>query len=156
MQKPLKIELDDLSDGNIIRLLASHRQDMLTHSPAESVHALDSSELFAPELSFWRASIDDTFAACAGLKQLDADSGEVKSMKTVKNFTRLGLAKALLQHVIYEARARDYCCLYLETGTMDAFIPARNLYQQMGFEVCQPFADYTPDPNSVCMRLALA
>jgi mannose-6-phosphate isomerase-like protein (cupin superfamily) len=36
---------------------------------------------------------------------------------------------------------------------MDAFAPARRLYQRMGFEVCEPFASYTANPFSTCMRL---
>jgi len=43
----------------------------------------------------------------------------------------------------------------LETGSEDYFAPARRLYARHGFVVRGPFADYTDDPNSVYMELAL-
>ena len=38
---------------------------------------------------------------------------------------------------------------------MEAFAPARRLYERFGFEPCPPFADYRPDPHSVYMTLPL-
>ncbi len=45
--------------------------------------------------------------------------------------------------------------LYLETGAMDFFLPARTLYQSAGFDYCRPFADYQEDPNSMFMTKVL-
>jgi putative acetyltransferase len=36
---------------------------------------------------------------------------------------------------------------------MEAFAPARALYARYGFVVCEPFAGYRLDPNSVFMTL---
>lgn len=155
MTDKIKIEADDLTDGQLVKLLEAHRQDMLRHSPASSVHALDVDALHHPSMCFWRATINGQFAACAGLKQLDSDTAEIKSMKTMPSFTRRGLAKALLENLIVYADAQGYRDLYLETGSMDVFVPARSLYSSMGFYECGPFADYGPDPHSVFMRLNL-
>jgi putative acetyltransferase len=46
---------------------------------------------------------------------------------------------------------RGYRRVSLETGSMQAFEPARQLYAQSGFNFCGPFADYSEDPNSVFM-----
>jgi putative acetyltransferase len=43
----------------------------------------------------------------------------------------------------------------LETGSMEVFEPAHQLYARHGFLVCEPFADYVEDPNSVCMMKEL-
>ena len=43
----------------------------------------------------------------------------------------------------------------LETGSMDAFVPARKLYEKYGFEECGPFGDYGLDPYSVFMTKVL-
>jgi putative acetyltransferase len=51
------------------------------------------------------------------------------------------------------ARKRSYERLSLETGTAEAFIPARKLYESFGFAYCGPFGDYNEDPNSVFMTL---
>lgn len=144
---------DDLNSGHIEGLLEQHRQEMFKHSPPESVHALDAQALRAPNMSFWSAWINDEFAGCGALKQLNESHGEIKSMKTRPEHLKKGVAKALLTKIIDQARVRGFDRLSLETGTMDVFIPARELYKKFGFKECPPFADYFEDPNSVCMTL---
>ena len=43
----------------------------------------------------------------------------------------------------------------LETGATECFLPARKLYEKFGFDCCEPFADYRPDPYSVFMTRTL-
>ena len=38
-----------------------------------------------------------------------------------------------------------------ETGSAEAFGPARQLYASFGFTYCEPFAQYVDDPYSVFM-----
>ena len=64
-----------------------------------------------------------------------------------------GIAARFLDHLIAEARRRGYARLSLETGTPEAFAPARRLYARHGFEICPPFGDYSEDPYSVFMTL---
>jgi putative acetyltransferase len=61
----------------------------------------------------------------------------------------------MLQHIIAAARAEGISRLSLETGSWDYFAVARAFYRRHGFMECPPFADYTLDPNSVFMTLAL-
>jgi putative acetyltransferase len=56
-----------------------------------------------------------------------------------------------MRHILEEAKRRSYERLSLETGSMDAFAPARNLYASFGFNPCGPFANYVEDPYSVFM-----
>ena len=67
-----------------------------------------------------------------------------------------GLSRQMLDHLLTEAAAAGLNWLSLETGSQDMFEPARRLYLRAGFTLCQPFADYTFDPNSVYMTLPLA
>jgi len=157
------IKLDDLTGAEIIALLQQHLRDMHLTSPPESVHALDLSGLKAAEVSFWTLWLSppaasgqtalppQQLAGCGALKQLDSQSAEIKSMRTADHFRRQGIAAAMLTHLIAVARERGYQQLYLETGSMAYFAPARALYQRFGFEECEPFADYVLDPNSVFM-----
>ena len=46
--------------------------------------------------------------------------------------------------------------LSLETGSMEAFAPARALYKKAGFVPCGPFAGYPDSPNSTYMTMVLA
>ena len=61
----------------------------------------------------------------------------------------------LLLHLMDFAREKGIEALYLETGSMAFFEPARQLYARHGFEFCGPFADYTDDPNSCFMMRLL-
>jgi len=76
-------------------------------------------------------------------------------MRTAAAHLRKGVASKILEHIIEEAKRRSYTRLSLETGSMEAFAPARALYTSFGFVICEPFADYVPDPYSVFMTRAL-
>jgi putative acetyltransferase len=151
----MQIRRDDLSGAAIRALLGEHLASMRRISPPESVHALDVDRLRRPEITFFTAWRDGELAGCGALKALDATHGEVKSMRTAAAHRRRGVARALLEHIVAEARARGYARLSLETGSMSAFEPARTLYARYGFVRCEPFAAYGPDPNSVFMTLPL-
>lgn len=66
-----------------------------------------------------------------------------------------GVARAMLEHIIAEARRHRYARLGLETRSMPHFAPARGLYERYGFARCPPFGTYFEDPNSVCMTRLL-
>ena len=151
----MKIETDDLTRPEIHALLNEHLQNMYELSPPESVHALDLSKLRKPEITFWTAWDEGTLVGCGALKEMDAKHGEVKSMRTPSAIRRRGAGRAILAHIVDVARSRGYERLSLETGSMDAFKPARTLYESFGFSYCGPFGDYTDDPNSTFMTLRL-
>ena len=151
----MHIRPDDLSGPEIAALLHEHLQSMTLHSPPESIHALDLDALRRPEISFWTAWQGGELFGCAALKQLDAQHAEVKSMRTASRHLRKGVAAALLQHLIDEARRRGYRRLSLETGSAEAFVPAHRLYARYGFGFCAPFGDYVEDPYSVFMTREL-
>ena len=152
----MKIEVDDLSRPAVHALLNEHLQSMYELSPPESVHALDLEKLRKPEITFWTAWEGTDLVGCGALKELDRTQGEVKSMRTPDSRRRAGVGRALLQHVIEVARSRNYQRLSLETGSMEAFMPAQKLYESFGFSYCGPFGDYVEDPNSVFMTLRLS
>lgn len=151
----MQIRLDPLTGPEIAALLQEHLDEMYRHSPPESVHALDMEKLRKPEITFWSAWEGEALVGCVAIKQLDATHGEIKSMRTASAHQRKGIGALLLRHVMDEAARRRYQRLSLETGSMDAFIPARTLYARFGFEDCGPFAQYVDDPNSVFMTRRL-
>lgn len=61
----------------------------------------------------------------------------------------------MLTHMLDDARDRGVRRVWLETGSMSFFAPARALYATAGFQPCGPFGRYTADPNSVYMTLEL-
>jgi putative acetyltransferase len=152
---PMRIEIDDLSRPEIHALLNEHLQSMYELSPPESVHALDLEKLRKPGITFWTAWDGSLLLGCGALKEVDQRHGEVKSMRTPNALRRRGAARAILAHIIEVARSRDYERLSLETGSMEAFKPAQQLYESFGFAYCGPFGEYVEDPNSVFMSLRL-
>lgn len=148
---PMDIRPDDLTGAQVIQLLSEHLRDVARHSPPESVHALDLDGLHQPGITFWSVWEGDELMGCGALRQLDDKHGEIKSMRTSSAHLRKGVAAQLLQHIIEEACRRSYRRLSLETGSAQAFAPARRLYARFGFEPCGPFADYVEDPCSVFM-----
>lgn len=151
----MHIQLDDPARADVFALLEEHLKNMHELSPPESVHALDVSGLKTADISFWTVRDGELLLGCGALKSLDSTHGEIKSMRTPASHRRRGAGRAMLAHIIEEARARGYHRLSLETGSVDAFLPAQRLYQSVGFNYCGPFADYKPDPNSVFMTLEL-
>ena len=152
----MRIERDDLSRPQIHALLQEHLDNMYELSPPESVHALDLSKLRRPEITFWSVWDGTTLVGCGALKDMGGAEGEVKSMRTPKALRRRGAGRAMLAHILAEARSRRYRRLWLETGSHPDFTPALELYRSVGFRVCGPFADYRLDPNSIFMTLELA
>jgi putative acetyltransferase len=151
----MDIRIDDLSGPEVRDLLEEHLRNMSELSPPESVHALAIAELRRPDITFWTAWSGGSLLGCGALKELDPGHGEVKSMRTSSAYRRQGVGRAILTRIIEEARRRSYVQLSLETGSMEAFVPARRMYEAFGFTYCAPFADYRQDPHSVYMTLQL-
>jgi putative acetyltransferase len=147
--------LDDLQREAIRELLRLHLESALQHSPPGSVHALDIDGLRRPGVTFWSCWQDGELLGCCALKELEPPHGELKSMRTVPGRERQGVGARMLEHLLAQARARGYRRLSLETGSTEAFAPARRLYERYGFEYCAPFGDYAEDPWSRFMTLRL-
>ena len=147
----MEIRIGELRNKEVINLLKEHHEDMLSHSPPDSVHALDLSALESPDITFWSFWVNQELAGIVALKELETEHGEIKSMRTSTNYLRKGIARKLLEHIISQANIRSYKKLSLETGTMGAFLPAQRLYHKFGFQECKPFGNYKEDPYSMFM-----
>ena len=146
------IDLADLDAGDFTSLIQAHKSLMLETTPPESSHALLMDGLRARRVTVWDMRENGLLIGCGALMALpDGRSGEIKSMHTVAQFRKGGLGRLMLNHIIAEARARYYSRLLLETGSQDAFYPARKLYESAGFIYRGPFEGYRDDPNSVFM-----
>ncbi|REG27187.1 putative acetyltransferase [Archangium gephyra] len=155
MSLTLRFHLDDLSGEPTRALITRHLAGMHANSPPESVHAFDIDKLRQPGVTFWSAWFGEEIAGCGALKRLDAWRGELKSMRVADAFLGRGVGRAMLEHLIAEARKRGMRSLWLETGSSAAFTPALRLYESAGFVRCGPFDGYTDDPFSVFMTREL-
>ena len=90
------------------------------------------------------------------IKELDPAHAEIKSMHTAAEARGRGVGRAMLDHLISEARSRGYRRVSLETGTTPGFTAARAMYSSRGFVPAEPFAHYFRTGDNTFYTLALA
>lgn len=151
----MRIIEDDLRGAAIAKLLEEHLAWSQRLTPPESSHALDLDELRTGHVTVWSAWRDDALLGCGALQPLDGGHAEIKSMHTARGHRGKGVASALLAHIIAIARQSGFSRLSLETGAADDFAPAHALYRKHGFDFCEPFGDYRPDPHSRFMTRSI-
>jgi putative acetyltransferase len=149
------ISLDDPQADDVRALLAVHLAWARTTSPPEDVHALDVDGLRDPAVTFFSYRVDGELLGIGALKRLDEHHAEVKSMHTVAAARGRGVGRAMVEHLLATARARGFRRVSLETGSMDAFVPARALYESVGFVECERYGDYPDSPNSAFFTIEL-
>lgn len=154
-RRQFAVKVDDLQGSEIAALLCEHLRSLSEVSPPESMHALNLEQLRRPDITFWSVWDGANLAGCGALKEIEAGHGEIKSMRTVRDYLRKGVGSLVLDTIIAEAKQRGYRRLSLETGSGAEFIPAHALYQKFGFSDCSPFGEYREDPNSRFMMLDL-
>ncbi len=130
-------------------LLKKHFIELRAASPEGSAHVLDIPGLKIPSIKFWSLWKNEKLIGCGALKFLDNDHGEFKSIRVHNNFRKKGYGIQVINHLIYEAQKLNIKKLSIETGAGDFFIPARKLFDKCGFEICEPFAHYRKDINSI-------
>ncbi len=138
----LSFREEDLSGAEIRALVAKHLQGMAENSPPGTCFALDIDGLRELGVTLWSAWDGSTLVGMGALKNLDARNGELKSMRVDDRYLGKGAGRAILEHLIAEARKRGLSALWLETGSSAGFAAALKLYESAGFRYCGPFADY--------------
>lgn len=145
----------DPTDPALAPLISRHLDLMYASSPACSVHAMDAAAMTEAGVTFFAAIEGGEAVAMGALKRLSATHGEVKSMHVRADRRGTGLADAILERLLEAARAAGFLKVSLETGSQNAFAPARAFYSRHGFAPCPPFEGYAEDPNSVFMTRSL-
>jgi putative acetyltransferase len=137
-------------------LFQRHTADMHADTPPESIHMMDKGALAAPGIRFFVLRDAGQALAMGAFKRIDATHAEIKSMHVLHEARGRGLSRAMLEHLVAEARADGFARLSLETGVQATFVAARALYARAGFQECGPFEGYALDPNSIFMTKVLA
>ena len=139
----------NFDNQKVHELLIKHFIELRAASPEGSAHVLDIPGLKVSSIKFWSLWQDDMLMGCGALKFLEKDHGEFKSIRINDNFRRMGNGISVINHLINEAKKLKIRKLSIETGAGDFFKPARKLFKKCGFEICEPFAHYKEDVNSV-------
>ena len=149
-----EIAVDDPRAEDVRELLERHLAFAHANTPPEDIHALGLDGLLDPAVTFFSFRRNGELVGVGALKQLDRHHAELKSMHTAQAARGRGIGRAMLDHLIGIARDRGCRRVSLETGSMDAFAPARSLYTSAGFGACGPFGDYRPSRNNTFMTLS--
>ena len=135
----------ELGAADVRALLAQHVAEMNAGSPPSACHVLAVEALDDPAIRFFTVRDEARVVlGCGALKRLDADHGEIKSMRTADAALGQGVGGRMLAHLTAVARAAGMKRLSLETGTGKLFAVANRLYERAGFERCAPFGGYRP------------
>ena len=102
----MRIEVDDPARLDVYDLLDEHLRNMHAISPPGSVHALDVEGLKSADVTFWSVRDGILLLGCGALKQLGPEHGEIKSMRMLAALRRRGAGRAVLNHILGEARRR--------------------------------------------------
>ena len=141
--------------SEVNELLTKHFIELRKASPEGSAHVLDITGLKVPSIKFWSLWKDEKLIGCGALKFLDKEHGEFKSIRIHDNFRMQGQGINVINHLINEAKKLKIKRLSIETGAGDFFIPARKLFKKTGFMMCEPFAHYKEDINSVYLTMVI-
>src|SRR5947209_8438963 len=153
----LTFHCGELDSADVEHLVELHYAELRAISPPDACHVLPAVSLRDPAVTLWSAREGGELVGVAALKELAADHGEVKSMRTAPAALGRGVGRAMLRHIVGEAKARGYRRLSLETGNTEPFAAALRLYASEGFQPWGPFGDYhdTPFSSFLTVRLSL-
>jgi putative acetyltransferase len=150
------IARDDPTRADVAALIALHTREAQASTPRENAHALDAAALAGARVSFFTArDADGALAGMAALAEVAPRHVEVKSMRTAPDQLRRGVARALLAHLLAEARVRGATRVSLETGTAPMFDAANRLYEAAGFVDGPAFGGYPESAHNRFMTMAL-
>ena len=145
----------NFDNTEVHELLTKHFVELRAASPEGSAHVLDIPGLKDKSIKFWSLWQDEMLMGCGALKFLEKDHGEFKSIRIHDNFRRMGNGINVINHLINEAKKLNIKKLSIETGAGEFFKPARKLFKKCGFEICDPFAHYKQDVNSVYLTKSI-
>ena len=137
-------------------LLTKHFIELRAASPEGSAHVLDVPGLKVSSIKFWSLWENDMLMGCGALKFLDERHGEFKSIRVHDNFRNKGNGLKIIKHLIEEAKKLNIKRISIETGTGKFFEPARKLFKKCNFAICEPFAHYKKDANSLYLSKLLS
>ena len=139
----------NFENPEVNELLVKHFIELRAASPEGSAHVLDIPGLKDPTIKFWSLWENENLMGCGALKFLDKEHGEFKSIRVQDKFRGQNNGIKVINHLIEEAKKLKIKRLSIETGAGKFFLPARKLFDRCGFKVCEPFAHYKEDINSM-------
>ena len=145
------ITVEESLTDELAQVLQAHWLFCTSSTPIEHVYALDASKLFTPDITVFGARLDGELVGVGAMRKLDGEHAELKSMHTLAKSRGLGVGKAMVAHIEDFARSSGIKRMSLETGTNEAFKPARELYKSLEYRSCEAFGEYVLSEDNMCM-----
>ena len=145
----LKCIEGNFDNPEVNELLKKHFIELRAVSPKGSTHVLDIPGLKVSTIRFWSLWHNEKLMGCGALKLLDKNHGELKSIRLHDNFRGKNNGVKVVEHILYEAKKLKIKRISVETGAGAFFIPAKRLFDKLGFKPCPAFAHYKEDVNSL-------
>ncbi|GKX35629.1 MAG: N-acetyltransferase [Rhizobiaceae bacterium MnEN-MB40S] len=151
----MEIRVADPKHAPVAHIIMAHVAHGDAHYPAESNHHIDLADYARSGVQLFAAWDGEDCVGIAGLKIVEDDHGELKSMHVLPRARGRGVGGSLVRVVLEEAASRGLKRISLETGSRGASAAARALYERYGFAYCRPFEPYREDPESVFMTRSI-
>ena len=151
----LLFAVEDPLTPDVKALLQTHLDFCHEVTPAKFSFALDVEKLRAPEITVFTAREDGVLLGVGALKVFEPGHGELKSMHTAKASRGKGVGRAMVHHILEYAKSAGLNRVSLETGSHPPYEPARKLYENCGFEICEAFGEYELSDFNLCMTKAI-
>src|ERR1044071_3110553 len=134
-------EVEAPADLEAVRLLMMGHAAALRGHPGSAVVLGDAMRLpgpYVPSLGrLYLARIEWAAAGCVGVRPIGTTIGEVKRMYVAPAARRRGVARALMERLLADARAIGYHRIRL--GTLEEMTAAQALYRSLGFVEIQSY-----------------
>lgn len=148
------IAMTSSADAGIHALIAALDRYQTELYPQESNHLVDLSQLPQEQLVLMAIRYGQEAVGCGAIVVGDDGRAEMKRVYIDDTHRGQRLGEKLLAELEAAAWQRGCHTLQLETGIHQP--AAIRLYERRGYEVCDAFAPYQPDPLSVFMTKSLA
>ena len=156
-EKLITVKQVNPEQPEVYKLIQDLDHYLIERYPAESNHLDSIKTLQAQNVAVFAAYVNLKAKACGAIKlmQDDGNYGEVKRVYVSPDSRGLGLAKKIMQALENFALANEFRIIRLETGTEQP--ESIGLYQKLGYNVRDAFADYPEDdPYCVFMEKTLS
>lgn len=120
---------------------AGNRKSFMPYNISDSIHDVV------------LAYIDDTAAACAGLKKYSEQDAEVKRVWVEPAYRGNGLGTAIMEQIERKARAEGFQRTILQTRAI--MTEAVGLYQKLGYRQIPCYPPYDQLDGAVCFARKL-
>ncbi|WP_404340507.1 GNAT family N-acetyltransferase [Pseudoalteromonas mariniglutinosa] len=116
-----------------------------------SIEELDQSNVYAIGLKN-----DDGIVACGAIVKQAGNPpyAEIRRLYVKPSYRGKGLSRRIMQILLHYAGEEQIPLIRLETGPKQT--ESINLYENLGFQQCGPFGNYTENPQSLFMELGLS